>query len=150
MVIGGLIYEDPARYDGWTRAVLWGVVAILLAAGVALLFVDTDGAYPMLAAAVLVGLLLWAIMPRQFQVYEDRVRLVLGGPFAWTIPLRDIKTVGVVPGSRGFIYHGVRFVTSLRSVVEVKRHRGMDVVFSPLHADEFIEQIDRARDMLPK
>jgi hypothetical protein len=150
MMTSGLIYEDPARYDGWVRLALWAIVACILVAGVVLLFVEPEGAYVMFAAAVFVALLLWAILPRRYQVFEDRVRIVLGGPFAWGIPLRDIKKISIAPVSSGFIYHGVRFVTSLRSVVEIRRRRGMDVVFSPANPDLFIEQVERARDLLSK
>ncbi len=88
-------------------------------------------------------------MPRRYQVFEDRVHIVLGSPFAWNIPLRDIKTIGPAPKIRGFFYGGVRFVTSLASIVEITRRNGMDVVFSPLHPDMFIEQVNRARSLLP-
>jgi glucose dehydrogenase len=150
MKTSGLIYEDSARYDTWTKLLMGAVVAIEVVIGVSLIFVDLEGALVMFAAAVLVAVIFWAILPRGFQVYEDRVRIGLGGPLSWSIPLRDIQRVGPAPASSGFIYHGVRFVTSGRSIVEIRRRRGMDVVFSPSHPDEFIEQVERARDLLPK
>jgi hypothetical protein len=149
MTPAGLIYQDEALYDAWVRLALGALIAIMLVSGIALLFIDTEGAYVMLAGAIFISLLFWAILPRRYQVFEDHVRIVLGGPFAWTIPLKDIKSIGPASTRKGFIYWGVRFVTSLAGVVEITRRHGLDVVFSPAHPDMFIEQANRARDLLP-
>jgi hypothetical protein len=149
MLTSGLIYEDAARYDGWLKYFLGGLLVAVAAGGIALLFVDVEGAYTLFGAAVLMGLIFRVVLPRRFQVFEDRVRIVLGGPFTMNIPLGSIKQVKRAPGSRGIFSSGLRFVTSLKTVVEISRQHGLDVVISPAHPDEFIEQVVRARDLLP-
>lgn len=146
MKSGVLVYEDLPRYEPWTKLVVGGIIAVTLVPGVILLFIDTVGAYVMLGATVFDGLLMWAILPRSFQVYDDRVRIALGGPLGINIPLADIKTIGPADRYYAFAYWGLRFVTSLASVIEITRRHGLDVVFSPSQPDIFIEQVNQARD----
>ena len=142
-VVAGLIHEDKPRYDAWLKVTLGVILALTLIPGIVLLAVDTIGAWMMLGATAIDALLFWAILPRRFQIYDDRLRIVLGRPLALNIPFADIKEVRLAPRSQAFIYWGLRLATSSTGVVEVVRRKGLSVVISPLDPDIFLEQLNR-------
>jgi len=139
-----LLYEDTARTDTWLKLMLGGILAMFLVLGGVLLFQDKEDAFGMFGVAVFYALLFKIIMPQRYQIYSDKVRIVLGGPFAWNIPFSTIKEVRLASGVSAFAYSGVRFATSSKNVVEIKRSRGCNVVISPANKEVFLEQASRA------
>jgi hypothetical protein len=139
-----LLYEDNPKVDMWLRIMLGCILLMFLVLGLVLLFQDTEGAFAMFGALVLNALLFKLVMPQRYQIYSDRVRIVLGGPFAWNIPFHTIKEARSASGSKAFAYNGVRFATSVKGVVEITRSRGCNVVISPSNREVFLEQLNRA------
>lgn len=139
-----LVYEDTPRYDFWLKLMLGSVLALTLILGLALLAVDLVVAGVMFAVTVFDALLFKAILPRRFQIFQDRLKIVLGGPLALNIPLSDISQARSVSGSTAFVYWGIRFATSYRHVVEIVRKKGLGLVISPTNADMFLEQLNQA------
>jgi hypothetical protein len=139
-----LLYEDPARYDLWLKLLLGAILAFTLVMGFYLLTVDRTGAYIFLGVTAFDGLLFYIILPRCYQIWSDRVRIVLGQPFAVNIPLTTIKEARPALGSKAFAYWGVRFATSAKSVVEIVRHRGLNFVISPSNRELFLERLAEA------
>jgi len=139
-----LVYEDTPRYDSWLKLMLGAILALTLILGFVLLPIDISGAGVMFGVTLFDALLFRAILPRRFQIYQDRVRIVLGGPLALNIPLLDIREARLASSSKAFVYWGLRFVTSVRGVVEIVRKRGLSVVISPANADTFLEQLNQA------
>ena len=138
-----MVYEDTPRYDSWLKLLLGSVLALTLILGFVLLPTDIGAAWVMFAVTLFDALLFKAILPRRYQIFQDRVRIVLGGPFALNIPLSDISEARSAPGSRAFIYWGIRLATS-SSGVEIVRKKGLSLVISPANADMFLEQLNRA------
>jgi hypothetical protein len=139
-----LLYEDTARTDTWLKLMLGGILVMFLVLGGVLLFQDDSAAFGMFGIAVYYALLFRIIMLQRYQIYSDKVRIVLGGPFAWNIPFSTIKEVRPASGVSAFAYSGVRFATSSKNVVEIRRSRGCNVVISPSNKDVFLEQVSRA------
>ena len=139
-----LLYEDEPRTDTWLKLMLIGIPAIFLVVGIVLLFQDTAGAFTMLGVTIFYAVLFRLVMPRKYQVYSNRVKIVLGGPFAWNIPFSTIREVEPASGASAFAYNGVRFATSSRDVVEIRRSRGCSVVISPSNKDVFLQQVNAA------
>jgi hypothetical protein len=83
-------------------------------------------------------------MPQRYQVYSDKVRIVLGWPLAWNIPFTTIKEVRSASGAKAFAYNGVRFATSSKGIVEIIRSKGCNAVISPSNKEIFLEQVSRA------
>ena len=77
-----LVYEDTPRYDFWLKLILGSVLALTLILGVVLLSEDIIGAWVMFGVTLFDALLFKAILPRRFQIFQDRVKIVLGEPFA--------------------------------------------------------------------
>ena len=93
-----LLYEDTARTDTWLKLMLGGILVMFLVLGGVLLFQDKEDAFGMFGIAVFYALLFKIIMPQRYQIYSDKVRIVLGGPFAWNIPFSTIKEVRSASG----------------------------------------------------
>jgi hypothetical protein len=144
-----LVYEDTPRYDPWLWLILVGVLALTFVLSLLLFFVDTVTAWIMLWATLFDALLFLAILPQRFQIFEDSLKVVLGGFFAMNIPFSSIKEARVAPSSKTFVYWGLRFATSSRYVVEIVREEAIDLVISPVSGDIFLEQLKQAMAAAP-
>lgn len=136
-----LLYEDSPRTDIWLKLMLTGIQEIFLVMGIVLLFQDMEGAFTMFGVTIFYAVLFRMVMPQKYQVYSDKVRVVLGGPFAWSIPFTTIREVRLASRASAFAYNGVRFATSSKGVVEIRRSKGCNVVISPSNKDVFLEQV---------
>jgi len=137
-------YEDIPKYDLWLKLILGGTLAFTFVLSIVLLSVDLLGAWIAFGVTIFNVLLFHAILPRRYQIFQDKVRIALGRPFAFNIPLSTIREARSASGSKAFAYRGLRFATSSRSVVEIIRHKGWNVVISPANRDLFLEQLAQA------
>ena len=136
-----LVYEDIPRYEWSLKLILGGVLALTFGTGVWLIFVDVSGAMAMFGITLFDALLFYFVMPRRYQIYSTKVRIVLGGPLGMDIPLSTIKEARPAPSSYTFGYRGLRFATSSRGVVEIVRSRGWSVVISPSDRATFLARL---------
>ena len=136
-----LVYEARPLYDSWLKLLLGGTLAFTLFLGIGLLSVNLVGAEVALAATAFDALLFHATLPRRYQIFSDRVRIVLGRPFAVNIALSTIREARPASSAKAFAYWGIRFATSSRSVVEIVRSKGWNVVISPANRDLFLDQM---------
>lgn len=141
---GYLLYEDNPKVDRWMKLMFAGIVLLFLVLGLVLLFEDIEAAFTMFGVAVFDALLFKSVVPRRYEIYSDKLRVVLGGPFALNISLSTVKEVKAASGAKAFAYSGVRFATSSKNVVEITRIRGCNYVISPLNREVFLEQANRA------
>ncbi len=144
-----IVYEDTPKYDSWLKLVLGGILALMFIAGVVLIYQDITGALVMFGAALFDAPLFKAILPQRFQIFQDRLRIVLGGPFALNIPFSNIREVRAASASKAFAYWGIRFATSTRNIVEIIPKRGLSLVISPTHVDIFLEQLNQSLSTTP-
>ena len=145
MQSGLVVFKDRPVFDKWNKYIIGGITAVPLIIAVVLLTQDILGAAIMLGLTVFDVVLFWCILPKKFVVYEDRLKIVLGGPFSITIPLRDIIQVRQATKDMAFVYWGMRLGTSLHYQVEIERKNGLSVIISPSLEERFIEQLDEAR-----
>jgi len=139
-----VIYEENPRYDYWLKALLYGITAVFLIGAVILFGTgDQEGGLVLLGTTVLYALIFKAIMPSKFQVYQDRLKITLGGPLALSIPFSNIREVKRVSGAKGFSASGWRLATSMKYVIEITRHAGMSLLISP-GSELFVEQLQQA------
>jgi hypothetical protein len=139
-----LVYEDIPRYDWWLKFALGVPLLVLLGAGIVLWFEDREASLIMFGVTVFDTILFRAILPRRFQIFEDRVKIVLGSPFAVSLSLGNIKEARQVPGSHALASSNIRFATSTHNVVEIVRKKGTSVLISPTHVDTFLELVNQA------
>jgi len=136
------IYEDRAAYAPWLRWVLVLTLAATLVPGIAVFSSEPLGAWTLLGTTAFDALLFHAVLPRRFQILPDRLRIVLGYPFAFNIRLTTVREARAVDGIETMVYWGVRLATSTRSAVEIVRYRGLNVIISPADRQTFIQQLN--------
>jgi len=141
----GPVYEDLAIYDLWLKLILWIVLGATFVAGLLFIREDIGAALAMLGVTLFDAALFKAILPRKFQIFEDRLRIVLGWTFGIDIPFSNIVDARSASGRKAFAYWGLRFATSTRHVVEIIRKKGLNLVMSPANEETFLEQLNRAR-----
>jgi hypothetical protein len=99
----------------------------------------------MLAAeGAFIALIFYIVMPRKFQIYQDRLTIVLGAPFSLSIPLVKIKAVKRISGTRTYVFSGIKFVTSTRYLIEISRSDGPGYLISPRNGEFFQQQLQAA------
>jgi hypothetical protein len=102
---------------------------------------DTPGSLALLTEAFIIGLIFWLVFPREYQVYEDHLRIVLGGPFSVKVGFQNIKAIRIT--SRTGLT--VNFVTRIaKSYVEIAKKRGWSIAITPTANDSFVENANRA------
>lgn len=136
------IYEDSPRYDVWFKAVLLLPIFFVLLAAYHLVGTDIQSAVGLFATALLVAAVFWAVVPRRYLILEDRLSIVLGGPFRFDIPYETVDRAQKPEG----ISLGINFATSMhdRHAVQVVRHGKMNVHITPSRPEEFIENLNKA------
>ncbi len=134
-----------ARYDGWVSALLAGAVLIHPAVGAALFVTgEVVGGGVMFAVAALHTLILRSYLPRWYEIRADRLRIVLGWPFAVNIPFNTIAEIRTARARDALVYRGLRFSPSIKTPVEIRRSKGLNMVISPQDRQEFIEKAHQA------
>ena len=135
------IYEDFPLYGWWLKVLLGIILALTFLAGVLSIFEDIWTAVAIFVITVFEVLLYKALLPRRFQVFQDRLRIVLGGPLVMTIPFSSILEARPASGLEAFTHWGLRFITSTKNLVEIVRHEGLNVVIAPADRDMFLQQL---------
>ena len=138
-----LVYQAPAEVAGWFRYLIGGILLLTLIPAFILLSIDITAALIFFTVTVFDALLFWAITPRRFEIYSNGLRIKLGGPFGFFTPLENIKGVRKADGSSALAYHGIKFTTSTRGVLEINRYKGLDIVITPSDPEQFLEQFEQ-------
>ena len=136
-----LLYQDKPKYGLLLRLILIMPLAFLVGSLYLYLSGDTSGSLALLPEAFIVGLIFWLVFPREYQVYEDHLRIVLGGPFSVKVGFQNIKAIRIT--SRTGLT--VNFVTRIaKSYVEIAKNRGWSIAITPSANDSFVEKANRA------
>lgn len=137
-----LLYEDEPAYGSLLKPIIVIVPVGLLAVSIYLwLSGENAGGLALLAESFFIGLIFWVVFPRRYQIYEDHLRIMLGGPVAVKIGFDKIETIGIT--SR--LTFSVNFVTKFtKSYVEIAKKRGLSIAITPRDNDLFVENASRA------
>ena len=137
-----LLYQDEPAYGLLLKLIIVTVPGILLATSIYVWSLgDNSGALALLVEAFIIGFIFWLVFPRKYQVYEDHVRIVLGGPFSVKVWFDKIRTIEVT--SR--LSFGVNFATKItKSHVEIVKKKGLSIAITPKANDLFAEHANRA------
>ena len=137
-----LIYQDRPAYGFLLKLIIMAVPLASLAGSISLLSSgDSTGSIVLLIEAFIIGLIFWGVFPRSYQVYEDHLRIVLGGPFSINVEFSKIESIRVT--SRLIL--SVNFITRFtKSYVEIKKQKGFSIAITPSDYDSFIENANMA------
>ncbi|MFC2043799.1 hypothetical protein ACFLT8_01125 [Chloroflexota bacterium] len=90
---------------------------------------------------IIIGLIFWSVFPRKYQVYEDHLRIMLGGSFSVKVGFNQIEAIGI---KRGLAF-GINYATKLTgSHVEIAKKRWFSITITPKDYDLFVENANRA------
>ena len=100
----------------------------------------TVGAWILLIILVFTAMLLFVVLPRKYQIFNDRIKVVCG-LLRINIPFDDIKTVEIRPPSNIYVsLEALRFGTGTgEKCVMIKRKRGMNILIQPMDTERFME-----------
>ena len=137
-----LLYQDEPVYGRLLKLIVIIVLVASLVGSISLfLSGDNSGSLALLAEAFIIGLIFWAIFPRKYQVYEDHVRIILGGPFSVKVGFDQVKAIEVT--SR--LAFSVNFVTKFaKKHVAIYKKRGLTIAITPMDNDLFVENANEA------
>jgi hypothetical protein len=135
------LYQDRPEYGLVMRAIL-ALPAVLLAAAIYYWSTgDASGGTASLAGAVIMAVTYWLVFPREYQVHQDHLRIVLGGPFAVKVGFDSLKAVRITGRSSP----GINFATTIaRTHVQIEKKKGMSIAITPAAAESFVEEANRA------
>ena len=138
------LYEDVPRYDFWLKVILGGTLALTFVVGLILISTDITAAAIMFGVTLFDALLFKTVLPRRYQIFEDRLRILMGWPFAVNIFFSNIEEAKPATSGKVFAYRGLRFATSTRHVIEIVRNKGLNIVISPSKGDTFLDELNSA------
>ncbi len=136
-----LLYRDKPKYGLLLKIILVIPVAFLVLSIYFWSSGETSGGLAFLIEAFLLGLIFWCVFPREYQVYEDHLRISLGSPFSVKVGFRNIETIRVTSKTS----FTVNFVTRItRNYVVIKRKGGLNIAITPTDADSFVNNANSA------
>lgn len=137
-----LLYQDEPAYGVLLKLIIAVAPVALLAASIYLWSVgESVGGTVLLVEAFIVSLIFLMVFPRKYQVYEDHIRIVLGGPFSVKIGFDKIKTIEVTSG----LSFSANFATRIaKSHVVIVKKKGLSISITPRANDSFVENANRA------
>jgi hypothetical protein len=139
-----ILYEESAEYSYWIRLLFLIPIGLAIGAIILAYSQEYDGCFVLIGESIFFILIFYFILPRKYQIYEDKLKIVLGNPFSINIPLSTIKEAKHSSGIKALFYLGVRFATSTHHVIEIVRSKGLNYVISPKKGDTFTQQLNQA------
>jgi hypothetical protein len=136
-----LLYQDepPARL---LRVLFLVIPAILLFTGIRIRPTDYSAGAFLMVEGLIVGLLLQMVLPRRYEIYEDRLRIVLGGPFGVTLMFDRIRDIQVT-GRTSFTVNLVTTFAMKYTLITMKKGPGFAI--TPKAGEDFVK---RAREAM--
>lgn len=137
-----LLYQDVPAYGLLLKLLIVIMPVAMLAASIYVFSSgDSNGGLALLIEAFIIGFIFWVVFPRRYQVFEDQVRIVLGGPFSVKVGFDKIKTIRIT--SR--LTLSVNFATKLtKKYVEIAQKKGLSIAITPGDYDLFVENANGA------
>ena len=139
---GLVLYHGEPEY-GSVLKLIAVLVPVSLAASSFYLFStgEREGGLVLLGDTLLVSLIFWSVFPRSYQVYEDHLRIVLGGPLSVKVRFDNVASIA---STRKMVF-SVNFATRMTgSYVSIALKRGLAIAITPRDYDQFVENANRA------
>ena len=142
-----MIAQFKPVYDRWLQAIIVGVPTVTFTLAVAYLAKgEWDTGAALLGIVLFVALVYWSVFPRAYVILPDRLRIVLGWPWSLSLHFGNIEEIRPGRFIDVLAYSGLRLAPSVRTPVQVKRNRGLNVVISPADREGFLEAAQSALD----
>ena len=139
-----LLYEDEPA--GWIFKFFFMIVTLVLLAGSVYFWVSGDNAngLTMLVVAFVLGLAFWIVSPRKYQVYGDRLQILLGGPFVVKIGFDQIAAIEVTDRTTSELA-AIKLISKVTNTyVRIGRKKGLSITITPKSDALFVENTNRS------
>jgi hypothetical protein len=137
-----MLYQDQPVYGLFLKLII-SIVPVAMLGGSIYLYStgESTGSLVLLIESVILSFIFWCVFPRKYQVYEDHLRIVLGGPFSVKIGFGQIETTRIT-GKQNLT---VNFVTKMaKEYVEILKKQGMSIAITPGDYAMFVENANQA------
>jgi hypothetical protein len=137
-----LLYSEDALYGTVLKLVLL-IVPTTFTVIIVYLWSNSEheGSIALFTEGVLIGIIFLSILPRKYQIYDDQLRIVLGGPFSIKLGFEKIAKIEVTNKT----LLTANFVTRVaRFYVRIVRKKGLDIAITPKSNEEFVDRANRA------
>ena len=136
-----LLYQDEPA-GSLLKTVMVMVPAILLLVSIYLWSSgERSGGLVLLIEAFSISAIFWIAFPRRYEVYDDHLRVVLGGPFAVKIGFDQIAAIEVT--SRTALT--VNFATTItKTYVRIVKKQGLSIAITPRSNGSFVDNANQA------
>ncbi len=137
-----LLYEDKPEYGTVLKLIIFIVPVMLLGASLYLgSSGENEGALVLLFEALFVSSIFLFIFPRRYQVHEDHLSIVLGGPLTVRIGFAQIKTIEVTNKTALTVNFATRMTMKY---VRIVKKTGLGIAITPKSNESFVENANRA------
>ena len=138
---GMLLYQDRPEYGQLVKLTSLIPVGLLLGGAYSWSSGEAEAGLVLFGEAFIIGLMLWVLFPRAYEVFEDHLRIVLGGPFSVKVAFENTRAIRITSKT----LFTMNFVTRMtKSYVEIERKKGPSIAITPAAADSFVENANRA------
>ncbi len=139
-----LLHKEDAPYGWLLKIIMVLVPAALLGTGIYLLSIgETEGGLVVLAEILVFAVIFLAVFPRRYEVYDDHLRIVLGGPLGIDIGFDNIESIDVTTRTSLTMNFVTRFA---RTYVRIVRRRGLAIAITPRSNEEFVRYARQAME----
>jgi hypothetical protein len=141
---GKPIHEDVPRWN--TASKIARVPVVLIALWYSLNAIrwvasgDLPGAVTSPMFAISLDLIVFFIVPRKYQIFDDKLRVVFGRPFAFNFPLSRVQ--GVRPHSIWGLEYLFSFIFCTSGEAIEILHSTHSFMISPANRDLFIQKLN--------
>jgi hypothetical protein len=141
-IMDSVVYQDTPRYDVYLKGIMVLPVFFIAFGIYYLIIAKVEAATSMFAATLLMAAMFWAMFPRKYLILDSKFRIVLGGPFSFTIHFSNLETAKEPEGAT----FGINFPTcfSGERTVQIIRKKGWYVNITPNDRDLFLENLNKA------
>jgi hypothetical protein len=137
-----LLYEEGVIYGNVLKIIFLILPVALVVVSIYLWSAgEGGGALALLAEALIIGIVFLIVFPRKYQIYEDHLRIALGGRFSVKIGFDRIVRVEVTSKTALTINLVSRMA---RTYVRIVRKNGLDLAITPKSNEEFVNNVQRA------
>lgn len=143
------IYKTSAA---WTRGLPWSVhstpvVFIIVFTGMLVAFTlpSTMSLGIFVATVFLVGIAVTAINPTKYQIFNDKIRIVLGFVLHFDIPFSSVENLSAAT-FQDLLGLNLNFINSYGSddILRITRKRGAKIYITPNDRNLFLEHLNKA------
>jgi hypothetical protein len=143
-----LYVAEPGGMRTFNRILAGLIMVDIVLVVVLLLIANAPAALVTLVSLLAVLVIIWAILPRRYEVWPEQLRIVFP-LFGWNIDYDGIDTVRAGRWYEAYGFAGVRFATAPSQTVTILRHHPNllthpNLVISPANREEFLRHLERA------